>query len=124
MPAILFTGGTLVLPDRLEKSGTLLCKDGRILEIKSGVVSSDSVSANNQTVDPTHLSEPNQEVEPQQETDQEVRVVDLQGGYLCPGFVDIHVHGGAGVTHGWNDGSCVHRIPSPPRPWDHAISNN
>lgn len=97
MPAILFTGGTLVLPDRLEKSGTLLCKDGRILEIKSDVVSSDSVSANNQTVDPTHLSEPNQEVEPQQETDQEVRVVDLQGGYLCPGFVDIHVHGGAGA---------------------------
>src|SRR5687767_7224743 len=30
-------------------------------------------------------------------------VVDLEGGYLAPGFVDLHVHGGAG--HDFMDGT-------------------
>lgn len=70
MQALRFSGGTLVLPDRLLPEGELVCADGLIQEIGPRAAVPD---------------------------------VDLAGGYLVPGFVDLHVHGGAG--HDFMDGS-------------------
>jgi N-acetylglucosamine-6-phosphate deacetylase len=62
-----FANGTVVLPDRLLADGRVAVADGRITQVDSG------------TVGPGD------------------RVVDLDGGYLMPGFVDVHVHGGDGA---------------------------
>ena len=32
----------------------------------------------------------------EEQRDRSVRIIDAKGGYISPGFVDIHVHGGAG----------------------------
>lgn len=63
----LFTNGTLILPDRL-LDGFVLVRDGRILDVGPG---------------------------PGLKTAGDV--IDLAGNYLSPGFVDLHVHGGAGA---------------------------
>jgi N-acetylglucosamine-6-phosphate deacetylase len=65
----LFIGGTIILPDRMLRSGAVETTGERI----TGVY----------------------ETSPKLQSDQ--AVVDLQGGYLCPGFIDLHVHGGAGA---------------------------
>ncbi len=62
-----FVGGKIVLPDRIVADSVLLCRDGRIAALSKR--------------DPTRRA----------------TVVDLEGGYLAPGFVDLHVHGGAGA---------------------------
>jgi N-acetylglucosamine-6-phosphate deacetylase len=67
--AILFTNGTLILADRL-LDGHVIVRDGRIAELGPGPGPRSSFSE---------------------------EVVDLKGGYLSPGFVDLHVHGGAGA---------------------------
>ncbi len=75
MSNLSFHGGTLVLPDRLLKNGSLQCRDGRIHEIASDAelkLAASEQGGNQATVD-------------------------LTGRYLCPGFVDIHVHGGHGA---------------------------
>lgn len=59
--------GQLVLPDRIQR-GMAVVQGGRILEVR------------------TDPSDP-----PAQAT-----VVDAGDGYLAPGFIDLHVHGGAG----------------------------
>jgi N-acetylglucosamine-6-phosphate deacetylase len=64
---MLFTNGTLILADRL-LNGHLVVHDGRIAEIGAGTQSVFSGEK-----------------------------IDLHGGYLAPGFVDLHVHGGAGA---------------------------
>jgi len=33
----------------------------------------------------------------EEQRDRSVRIIDAKGGYISPGFVDIHVHGGAGA---------------------------
>jgi N-acetylglucosamine-6-phosphate deacetylase len=67
MAARLFAGGTVILADRLLAGGAVEVEGGRITAV--------------------HASAP-----------AGVRdVIDLGGGYLAPGFVDLHVHGGAGA---------------------------
>jgi N-acetylglucosamine-6-phosphate deacetylase len=63
----LFFGAQLVLPDRLIQDGWLLIEGTSIAALGTGPL-------------PTHG-----------------RRVDLHGAFLAPGFVDLHVHGGAGA---------------------------
>lgn len=60
---------TAVLPDRLLPDATVLVEEGRIASVMSGT-----------PVPPSYGER-----------------IDLGGGYLAPGFVDLHVHGGAGA---------------------------
>ncbi len=75
MTPLLFTNGTVILADRTLSAGSVGVTDTRIDSV--GVV----------------LSEPSAGR----------TLIDLAGGYLAPGFVDIHVHGGAG--HDFMDGA-------------------
>lgn len=68
MSSLFFTNGTILLADRLLADGQLGVAAGRI----------DLVN------DAKHKP-------PAGRT-----VIDLQGGYVSPGFIDVHVHGGAG----------------------------
>ncbi len=70
-PPLLITGGTLILPEEL-------IEDGEVL-IEGGIFRS---------VGPR-----------QQRPAFSGRVVDVQGAYISPGFVDIHVHGGGGADY-------------------------
>jgi N-acetylglucosamine-6-phosphate deacetylase len=67
MAPVLFHNGTIVLEDRLLSPGCVETDGPRI----TGVDSSGPRSGG--------------------------EIIDLQGGYLAPGFVDLHVHGGAGA---------------------------
>jgi N-acetylglucosamine-6-phosphate deacetylase len=67
---MIFAGGTIVLEDRPLKDGCVQVVGDRIQSVETAVPS------------PGKSSE---------------RLVDLEGGYLVPGFVDLHVHGGAGA---------------------------
>ncbi len=67
-PPLLIQNGTLILPDKLIEGGAVLCERGRIKEVGQGVAA------------------PKNAV-----------VIDAKGGYISPGFIDIHVHGGAGA---------------------------
>jgi N-acetylglucosamine-6-phosphate deacetylase len=64
-----FLNGTVVLPDRLLPDGEVVTLDERIAFV--GQVQPGSASG--------------------------VMLVDLDGGYLLPGFVDLHLHGGDGA---------------------------
>jgi N-acetylglucosamine-6-phosphate deacetylase len=60
--------GNIVLPDRALERGVVRCEGGRIVEVgPAGAVGSAD------------------------------RVIDAEDGYIVPGFVDLHVHGGAGA---------------------------
>src|SRR6266403_3156986 len=63
-----FENGTIILPDRLLMGGCVQVADGLI-----------------RSVGP---------VLPQLAASE---TIDLEGGYLAPGYVDLHVHGGAGA---------------------------
>jgi N-acetylglucosamine-6-phosphate deacetylase len=65
-----FTNGAIILPDRLLLGGAVVVEMGRITHILP---------------DGSCL------------TDGAAEIVDLDGGFLAPGFVDLHVHGGAGA---------------------------
>jgi N-acetylglucosamine-6-phosphate deacetylase len=69
MTTLHFHGGAIVLEDRL-------VEDGRV-EVDGSVIR--AVHSNSPAVPAAD------------------EVIDLQGGYLAPGFVDLHVHGGAGA---------------------------
>jgi N-acetylglucosamine-6-phosphate deacetylase len=69
MARLLFTGGTLILPDRLLSGGTVVVEGERIVAVHPDAV---PVRSDDETID-------------------------LAGGYLAPGFVDLHVHGGDGA---------------------------
>ncbi len=75
MSFLVFTNGTVILPDRLLPDATLICQNGRIK----------SVGARSQRVP------------------KDATVIDAEGGYISPGFIDIHVHGGVGAD--FMDGS-------------------
>jgi N-acetylglucosamine-6-phosphate deacetylase len=68
--SLAFTNGTAVLPDRLLRHAVVLCRNGRI----TAVGRRDAIKV------PRHA-----------------QVIDAAGGFVSPGFVDIHVHGGAGA---------------------------
>ena len=67
MASLLFRGGTIILHDRLLPDGEVETDGGYITAVRPA---------------PGLAS---------------AEVVDLDGGYLAPGFVDLHVHGGAGA---------------------------
>lgn len=69
MTRLVFTGGTIILPDYLLTGGHVQVDDGRITAVRP-------------TLSPT-IADGGE-------------VIDLQGGYLAPGYVDVHVHGGDG----------------------------
>ena len=75
MTSLLFTNGTILLADRAVVNGQVGVSAQRIdlVEDTGGAAPSDRA------------------------------VIDLAGGYLSPGFVDVHVHGGAG--HDFMDGT-------------------
>jgi len=62
--------GTIILPDRLLEDGVVVCEEGKITAVgpKTAVV-----------------------------LPAEATVVEAKGGYVSPGFVDLHVHGGDGA---------------------------
>ena len=66
---LLFTNVTAILPDRLMEDAWVLCEKGKIVSIST---KKPKVTA-------------------------ETQIVDGRGGYLSPGFIDIHVHGGDGA---------------------------
>jgi N-acetylglucosamine-6-phosphate deacetylase len=66
--ALLFSGGIIVLPDRLLPGGQVRVVGERVAEVSPTPIPTEGASR-----------------------------VDLRGGYLVPGFVDLHVHGGAGA---------------------------
>jgi N-acetylglucosamine-6-phosphate deacetylase len=63
-----FINGTLILPDRLMPGGQLDADNGRIRYAGPAITPGPQAT-----------------------------IIDLAGGYLAPGFVDLHVHGGAGA---------------------------
>ena len=69
MSHLVLTNGIAILPDRLLPDATVICRSG---EIKSVGTRS------------TRLPK-------------DATVVDARGGYISPGFIDIHVHGGEGA---------------------------
>lgn len=73
-PALIIENGTLILPDRLIDNASLVCEGGRITALGRRV---------KRPVD--------------------AQIIDACGGYISPGFIDIHVHGGAGAD--FMDGS-------------------
>jgi N-acetylglucosamine-6-phosphate deacetylase len=68
---LLITGGTLILPEGMVEGGSVVCEEGRIADV---------------------LRRP-----PSQKLMRESRVLDARGGFLAPGYVDLHVHGGGGA---------------------------
>src|SRR5438132_9541617 len=75
MESVLFTNGCAILEDRVVPDAEVEIRDGRICAVRPN--SGGKAPAG--------------------------RLVDLAGGYLAPGFIDIHVHGGAG--HDFMDGT-------------------
>ncbi len=69
-PSLLaFTNATAILPDRLLEDALVLCQSGRIL----------------------HVGPSSRKLPPG------AAIINANGGYISPGFIDIHVHGGAGA---------------------------
>ncbi|HYG77400.1 MAG TPA: N-acetylglucosamine-6-phosphate deacetylase [Planctomycetota bacterium] len=64
---LLFVNGTVILPDRMLKNAAVLCRGGRIASVgpRRGLKVPDGAT-----------------------------VIDAQGGFIGPGYIDIHVHGG------------------------------
>jgi N-acetylglucosamine-6-phosphate deacetylase len=62
-----FINATAILPDRLVKQAMVVCDKGRIVSIRSGG-----------------------------KPPAKAMTVDAMGGYMSPGYVDLHVHGGGG----------------------------
>jgi N-acetylglucosamine-6-phosphate deacetylase len=65
-----FRNGTAILPDRLVPNAAVLCSGGKIIAVGPA----------------SKVRAP-----------KDATVVDARGGYITPGFVDIHVHGGDGA---------------------------
>src|SRR5207248_10529258 len=65
---LVFQGGTVVLEDRLVPQGTVEVRGTRIHAVQR---------------------EPSDQIDGGR--------IDVEGGYLVPGFVDLHVHGGDGA---------------------------
>ena len=68
MAPIVFENGRVILPDGVRDGWSVACADGRIAGVGRRVRRPPGA----------------------------VRV-DVRGGFICPGFVDLHVHGGGGA---------------------------
>lgn len=73
-PALIIENGTLILPDRLIDNANLVCEGGRITALGKRV-----------------------------KRPLDAQIIGACGRYISPGFIDIHVHGGAGAD--FMDGS-------------------
>jgi N-acetylglucosamine-6-phosphate deacetylase len=71
----LFHNGSIVLPGRVIQPGVLICESDRIQQIIP-----------EEQFDEKSIAE-----------DGQLERVDLRGGYLTPGLIDLHVHGGDGA---------------------------
>src|SRR5438270_894461 len=78
MTHLLFRGGTIVLENGLLPKGQVEVEEGRIVGVHPTASAGIGTS---------------------------LKMVDLAGGYLVPGFVDLHVHGGGGAD--FMDGSAA-----------------
>src|SRR5579862_2988756 len=67
MSHTVFRGGDIVLADRLLSNGCVTIQDDRITGVSASAPASGDTT------------------------------IDLKGGYLSPGFVELHVHGGDGA---------------------------
>ncbi|MFM8290145.1 MAG: N-acetylglucosamine-6-phosphate deacetylase [Planctomycetia bacterium] len=68
MPLLAIVDGTAILPDRLLPRAVIVCERGRIVSVKAAG-----------------------------RVPRGAEVVDARGAFVSPGFVDLHVHGGAGA---------------------------
>lgn len=66
---LVITNGIVVLPDQLRPDSRVVCRKGRIVAIESA----------------------------DKPLPRGAMVIDARGGYITPGFVDLHVHGGDGA---------------------------
>ncbi|MBE3573474.1 MAG: N-acetylglucosamine-6-phosphate deacetylase [Moorella humiferrea] len=71
-------GGILVLPDRLIAGGTLTISGGKITALAGPGSGKGSTGRGHRGT-----------------------IVDVSGRYVCPGFIDLHVHGGGGHGFDW-----------------------
>jgi N-acetylglucosamine-6-phosphate deacetylase len=71
MGAVCVFGGTAVVPDRLIPNAVVVCREGLIHYVGS---------------DQRKLATGGSDVQ-----------IDAKGGFICPGFVDLHIHGGGGA---------------------------
>ncbi|WP_438433161.1 N-acetylglucosamine-6-phosphate deacetylase [Gorillibacterium sp. sgz500922] len=76
--ALLIEHARVVTPEGVLEDGSVFVKDGRI----AGVWAGQSAEAKTWTAEAAALPEPQR--------------LDARGGWLVPGFVDVHVHGGGG----------------------------
>lgn len=76
MERLILTNGSVIRPTRIESGMAVVCRDGRIEQI----LPADAVTP-----------------------EAGDRVIDARGGYIAPGFIDMHVHGGGG--HDFMDGT-------------------
>ncbi len=65
---LVFVGGTAILADHLLSNAVVICREGKIESVGDS-----------------------------QPIPEDSEIIDLQGMYLSPGFVDLHVHGGDGA---------------------------
>src|SRR5579885_3638620 len=68
MPDFIVFRGAVILPDRILEHGQVLVRNGRI------------ASVGKQTA-----------------AVRGAKVIEVEGGYIAPGYIDLHVHGGDGA---------------------------
>ena len=68
LPNLCFTGGTAILPDRTVDQAVVICRNGEI----------------------TYVGQSKSRIP------KSAKIIDAKGGWISPGFIDIHVHGGGG----------------------------
>ncbi len=85
MSQTVFTGGRIVLEETLLEDSAVLISDGIIRAVGP-------VAAIEQAVEPG------------------AKRIDLSGGYLAPGYVDLHVHGGLGADYMDGTEEAVRRV--------------
>ena len=68
LSSLCFTGGTVILPDRTLTDAIVVCRDDKI----------------------TYVGQSRKRIPKTAE------IIDAKGGWISPGFIDIHVHGGGG----------------------------
>lgn len=76
--ALWIGNGRLVLPDRIVENGSVLVRDGRIVNVNFPCPA-------------------------------DAAPLDARGGYILPGFIDLHVHGGGGADFMDSDVESIYR---------------